>query len=381
MHNLELNSGTILVVDDSRANLQLLSALFHQQGYRVRAFTRGKFALVAAEASAPDLILLDINMPEMDGYELCRRLKEMPKLAAVPVLFLSTLSDPNDKVRAFQAGGVDYVTKQPFHPEEVLARVGAHIRVRRLQQRLEQQNLQLKESYDQLRRLEELRDKLIHMVIHDLRSPMTVVGMSLNMLKEQLADGVDGPSEKECIEMALSSNNVMISMVNQLLDISRLEAKQMPLHRVHAELVAMAKTELDALFPLFLNRHGEVCGMAGLCCECDAPLIRRVLNNLLGNALKFTPDGGSIVIRISLEGGLAHIEVSDTGPGIPSEMHERIFEKFGQVEGEKAALGTGLGLPFCRLAVEAHGGRIGVRSELGKGSIFWFELPLAAPSA
>ena len=121
--------------------------------------------------------------------------------------------------------------------------------------------------------------------------------------------------------------------------------------------------------------------MAGLCCECDAPLIRRVLNNLLGNALKFTPDGGSIVIRISLEGGLAHIEVSDTGPGIPSEMHERIFEKFGQVEGEKAALGTGLGLTFCRLAVEAHGGRIGVRSELGKGSIFWFELPLAAPSA
>jgi len=381
MSQLESSKGTIIVVDDSRANLQLLGTLFRENGYAVRPFTRAKFALMGAANEKPDLFLLDINMPEMDGYEACRRIKEDPALAGIPVIFLSTLSDANDKVRAFESGGVDYVTKQPFHFKEIMARVEAHIKLRRLQDRLQQQNFQLKESYDQLSKLEELRDKLIHMVVHDLRSPLTVIRMSLQMLMEDAQPG-DQSGRMDYLDMAFKSTNALIGMITQLLDISRLEAGQMPLEKTEYPMVELARGALEAVEPIMQGRKVQLLAAEDVTAYCDPTVIRRVLDNLLGNAIKFTPESGTIAIRMLRFEAETRVEVQDSGDGIPPELHAKVFEKFGQISGQKQRLGTGLGLTFCKLAVEAHGGRINVDSQIGQGATFWFTLPhrvVAAP--
>ena len=166
MANHETHPASVLVVDDTIENLRLLSDLLGEHGYEVRAVTNGRQALQAVERDPPDLILLDISMPEMDGYEVCRRLKASERSQDVPVIFLTALTDTADKVRAFEAGGVDYVTK-PFQVEEVLARVKTHVALRRAQ-------ADLADSYARLRALEQLRDDLVHMVVHDMRSPLPV---------------------------------------------------------------------------------------------------------------------------------------------------------------------------------------------------------------
>jgi signal transduction histidine kinase len=170
----------------------------------------------------------------------------------------------------------------------------------------------------------------------------------------------------------------MNRMTTQLLDVSRLEAGQMPLNKTACDLVPIAQAALEAIAPLLGDRHAVLDVREPLTAPCDAVLLRRVLDNLLSNALKFTPPGKEITVSIAREGDAAQLAVTDTGPGIPEEYHQKIFEKFSQIEGEQQSQGTGLGLTFCKLAVEAHGGKIGIDSEVGRGSTFWFTLPLAA---
>jgi len=367
--------ATVMVVDDNVTNLQLLEMLLRMRGYQVQSFTSGRAALAAIASAPPDVILLDIAMPEMDGYEVCRRLKADARLAAIPVIFISALSATKDKIKAFSCGGVDYVTK-PFQIEEVHARVETHHKLRQLQIQLERQNCELQDNYDQLRKLEELRDNLTHMVVHDMRTPLAVVQMSVEMLKTMLT----GLSEQESklLDGALRGAQTMNRMTTQLLDVSRLEAGQMPLSKTACDLGPIARAALEAISPLLGDRHAVLDVREPLAALCDTVLLRRVLDNLLSNALKFTPPGKEITISIAREGDAAQLAVTDTGPGIPEEYHQKIFEKFSQVEGEQQSKGTGLGLTFCKLAVEAHGGKIGVDSEAGRGSTFWFTLPLAA---
>jgi signal transduction histidine kinase len=364
-----------MVVDDNVTNLQLLEMLLRMRGYEVKSFTRGQAALEAAASAPPDVILLDVAMPEMDGYEVCRQLKADPRLAAIPIIFISALSATRDKVKAFACGGVDYVTK-PFQIEEVHARVETHHKLRQFQIQMERQNSELQGNYDQLRKLEGLRDNLTHMVVHDMRSPLAIVQMSLELLKTTLT-GLSDP-ESKLLDGALRGAQVMNRMTTQLLDVSRLEAGQMPLNKTVCDLAPIAQAALEAIAPLLGDRHALLDAREPLTARCDAVLLRRVLDNLLSNALKFTPPGKAITLSIAREGNAAQLAVTDTGSGIPEKYHQKIFEKFSQIEDEQQSKGTGLGLTFCKLAVEAHGGKIGVDSEVGRGSTFWFTLPLAA---
>jgi signal transduction histidine kinase len=364
-----------MVVDDNVTNLQLLEMLLRMRGYQVQTFTRGQAALEAAASAPPDVILLDIAMPEMDGYEVCRRLKADARLAAIPVIFISALSATRDKIKAFSCGGVDYVTK-PFQIEEVHARVETHHKLRQLQIQLERQNGELQDNYNQLRKLEALRDNLTHMVVHDMRSPLAIVQMSVEMLKTMLT-GL-GESETKLLDGALRGAQTMNRMTTQLLDVSRLESGQMPLNKTACELAPFAQAALEAIAPLLGERRAVLDVREPLTALCDAVLLRRVLDNLLSNALKFTPPGKDITVSIAREGDAAQLAVTDTGAGIPEKYHQKIFEKFSQIAGEQQSKGTGLGLTFCKLAVEAHGGQIGVDSEIGRGSTFWFTLPLEA---
>ena len=357
----------IMVVDDTVANLKLLDEMLAKQGYRVRSFPRGRLALAAAARELPDLILLDIQMPEMNGYEVCERFKADPVMGAIPIIFISAQHEPMDKVRAFAVGGVDYVTK-PFQFAEVDARVRTHLELRR-------QKLELEISYQRLQELEQLRDSLAHMVVHDMRSPLFAMMMALDLVKINLPN----PPEKAAKYLQMAENNVsrLTEMVNQLLDISRLEAGRMPLNLAFCNVGSMVQAVMDALLTTAGDRRMSVKAPEPVYATYDQDIISRVLTNLLANALKFTVPNDEVEIAVSRRDKVARISVTDHGPGIPVEFREKIFEKFAQVDGEKRKYGTGLGLTICKLAVEAHGGAIGVESDPEAGNSFWFTLPLA----
>ncbi|MEW5982300.1 MAG: hybrid sensor histidine kinase/response regulator [Acidobacteriota bacterium] len=361
-------SADILVVDDTPANLQVLVGLLKERGYAVRPVTSGPTALRAAMAAPPDLILLDISMPDMDGYAVCRELKRTPLLADIPVVFLSAHTDAADKVSAFAAGGVDYVTK-PFCAEEVVARVQTHLRLRARER-------QLRESYNRLRELEGLRDNLVHMIVHDLRSPLTAILGNVELL-DMKAGGTAHPDVVRVIGELGAAGNQMLRIVNSVLDVGKLEAGRMRLRLTECDVAGIVREALANLAPLVGRRwiHVDEPGATGA--RVDRDLMVRVMQNLLANAMKFTSDGGEIHIAITSSEREVTVKVSDDGPGVPVEFRNRIFDKYGALgsAGSRAMFSTGLGLPFCKMAVEAHGGRIGVDGEVGKGSTFWWTLP------
>lgn len=356
----------ILIVDDTPANLELLAGMLQQRGYEPRPVLSGRRALSAARTDPPDLILLDVRMPEMSGLEVCAELKADAALRDIPVIFITALAETEDKVKAFALGAVDYVTK-PFQLEEVLARVNVHLELRRQQRALEEAN-------GELARLEQRRDSLVHMLVHDLRSPLQAVLGGLELARMDHA-----PQEPEDYMLEVErSVRGLVDMVSCVLDVSRLESEQMPLERTAVDVIALAHATVRKLESLRGRRTIAVEAPAALPpTAADARLLSRILQNLLANALKFTdPRHGVITIRIDAVPDGIRTTVADNGPGIAAEFRERVFDKFKQVEARQQGhvLSSGLGLTFCKLAVEAHGGRIGLESELGQGSAFWFEL-------
>jgi signal transduction histidine kinase len=361
---------SILVVDDVPANLELLSAILRDRGYEPRPVPSGKLALLAAQAEPPDLILLDIRMPEMNGFEICERLKADAVLKGIPVIFVTALTDTEKKVKALSMGAVDYVTK-PFQVEEICARVETHLELYRSKRELQR-------SYDKLRELETLRDNLVHMIVHDMRSPMMVILGNLEMAEmEPLTKNLS-----DCINTASNSAITIVEMIASLLDVSKMEAGQMTLElsaidmRVLVNETFMMVETLRGQRVLNLTSPMKMEMIVG-----DAHLIRRVLQNLIGNALKFTDkEDGIITVGIEIADDNVRVSVEDNGSGILPEYREKVFGKFFQVDKRKKGrtYSTGLGLTFCKLAVEAHGGRIGLESDVGKGCNFWFELPRAS---
>ncbi len=305
----------------------------------------------------------------MNGYEVCERLKADEQLTDIPVIFISALDETMDKVKAFKVGGVDYVTK-PFQFEEVEARVATHLELRR-------QKFLLQESYDRLRELEVLRDDLVHMIVHDMRTPLTAIYGFLQTLEMIEGENLSADG-REFVDTAPASTRQLVEMVSSLLDISKMEAGEMTLNLTQSDLRAIAREALARVAPLKGGRQLTLSGTdEPVMVMADAELIARVFQNLLGNALKFTPDDGRITVSIETSADTIRVLVQDTGPGIPAQHREKIFEKFFQVENRSNTMkySTGFGLTFCKLAVEAHGGRIGVDTEEGSGSTFRFTLP------
>ena len=343
----------ILIVDDTPANVLLLVRMLTERGYNPRPVLNGKLALQAVRTERPDLILLDINMPGMNGYEVCEQLKADTALKDIPVIFISALSETIDKVKAFRVGGVDYVTK-PFQFEEVYARIQTHL---------------------ELHQLEKLRDDLTHMVVHDLRNPLAVLFIFLDILESKEAEKLSA-STRNFITLARHSAEELHAMISSILDVSKIGAGALKLQREPCQLAGFIRDLLATLQALPGNRTVTCAALdPALAVTADVALLRRVLQNLLSNALKYTPADGEVRVIVTPLSSEIRIAITDTGPGIAPENQEQIFEKFGQVADGKNRQGTGLGLTFCKLAVEAHGGHIGVESKLGAGSTFWLTLP------
>lgn len=232
---------------------------------------------------------------------------------------------------------------------------------------------QLDVNFKKLKRLEDLRDQLTHMIVHDLKSPLFAIGGYLDILRSRMADRLSA-DEAECVDESLSLTRKMNEMILSMLDLHRLENNEMPLNRHSCDIAQLVREALDLVGrrkrgPLFATEALPAPALA----YCDPDIIRRVIVNLLDNALKFTPADGRIEVRIEPDRDMTRVSVKDNGSGIPPEFHKKIFQRFAQVETRKYS--TGLGLAFCDMAIRAHGGTIGVESQVGKGATLWFILP------
>mgnify|MGYP001156610738 FL=1 len=372
-----LHQYTVLIVDDAPENIMILSHLL-MPDYTVRAAVSGEKALeIIFSDDPPDLILLDIVMPKINGYEVCKRLKAAGEtVSEIPVIFLSGMTETDDKVKAFEAGGVDYITK-PFALKEVQARIETHLKISSQKRELEKQKQQIEDSYTKLRELELLKDNLTHMIVHDMRTPLMGISGNLELLSFQEESNISARAAKH-INHARESTRELIEMISALLDVSRMEAGEMILNISRCDLIDIMRRIVDTFEGLLGKRYISYdIPVESVEVNCDPHVISRVIQNLLYNAIKVTPEANFIRIGVSATDDVVRVSVTDNGPGIPAEYHEKIFDKFCQIEcrDHKQKYSTGLGLTFCKMAVEAHRGHIGIESEVGKGSMFWFELP------
>jgi two-component system, sensor histidine kinase and response regulator len=416
-------TGDILLVDDRRENLIALEGLLGSLGQRLVRAESGMAALKCLLRQEFAVILLDVQMPDMDGFETAQLIRSRAQSEHTPIIFVTAFNrGEQDVERGYKLGAVDFLFK-PINPEILRSKVAVFVdlykktleirrnaeRMREIEQREHEREMaearrrweterlreeverekaftrQLEENYRRLQELEKLRDDLTHMIVHDLRTPLTSVLSGLRTLA--CMEGL-GPDHCEILEMSLSGGETLLCMINDLLDISKLENGSMKLHVAEhhpADLVSAAMTQVQSL-----SRERGVRLLADLPeglkpVLADGDKVVRALVNLLGNALKFTPRGGTVSVSAYVDGasGCTVFAVKDTGEGIPRDSFERIFEKFGQVDSRKRGrkMSTGLGLTFCKLVTEAHGGRIWVESELGKGSLFQFTIPEKTPEA
>ena len=319
-----------------------------------------------------DTVLLDIMMPKMDGYEVCHRLKSSSKTEHIPILLITALSDRNSRLKGMHAGADEFLSK-PFDSNYLPIRIQNTVRAKRLHDQVE-------ENYHNLKASEELRDGLVHMIVHDLRSPL--FGIHGNLELHELDHGRN-EEEGHFVGAAMRETKRMISMVNDLLDIHRLENHQMPIRRTDCELGQAARDAVETLGAVLTA--GQVTiepTQPQMICPADREIIVRFFANLFTNAAKFSPEGSPINVQIGWVSNDAFlIEILDNGPCIPLGEEATIFEKFGQFPDSKGKQpSSDLGLNFCKLAIEAHGGRIGVDNRMEGGNRFWFILPILGDS-
>lgn len=364
----------LIIVDDNALNLERLKLLLHDQNYDLTTITDGRQALKLASKEYFDLMLLDVIMPGMDGFEVCQKMKTNSKTAQIPVIFLTGQTDPESIQKGFKAGAVDYVAK-PFNKTELIARVKSHIELRRSREELE---IAKQAAEDALK----YKSEFLANMSHEIRTPINgIIGMS-----EFLDNTNLDPKQAEYVRIVRSSANSLLNLINDILDFSKLEAGKIELEKLdfdfyeHIEdtvksMEFKAKEKgLQLTHTIFPDVPRALNG--------DPTRLRQVLLNLISNALKFT-EKGSVNIKVTLlekfdKASLIKIEVIDTGIGINEEGMQRLFKSFSQVDASTTRNygGTGLGLVISKSLSEMMGGKISVESKVNEGSNFWFTIKM-----
>lgn len=366
-----MEKATILVIDDSPTNLKRFLDQLIQVGFKILIAPSGQDALQQLEQIKPDLILLDVLMPGLDGFETCARLKANESTKNIPVIFMTALSDPLDKVKGFEVGGVDYITK-PFQFEEAIARINTHLMIYRLQQQLEEQNNQLKQ-------LNESKDKFLSMIAHDLRSPLS----SLRGLIQFTSQNMQGWSKtkiEEIINLLEHTTDNLYALTENLLTWSRIhvdpgfdfQPQYLHLEKIIAQDVGLFTSAAKQKRITLTNHITEPLEV-----YADANMLDAVFRNLLSNAIKFTRPGGHIDVMATQNERNITISVIDTGIGLSQKNIAKLFridDRYKQL-GTAKEKGTGLGLILCKEFIEKNGGTIGVTSQPNQGSTFFFTLP------
>jgi two-component system sensor histidine kinase/response regulator len=366
------SSVFILIVDDIEQNLQVLGEILTAEGLRFAAAMNGKKALEVVARRRPDLLLLDMMMPDMDGYEVCRQLKANPDTANIPVIFLTAADDKESLVQAFNVGAVDYITK-PFHAAELLSRIYAQLELQKTREALQYANEQLRQS-------NEMKDRLFSLVAHDLRGPFqTFIGTA-----DLLTHYIDRLTKEQLVQMSrrlTETSQNLFTLTDNLLTWARAQMMQNNITAQVADISAIAATCMTLFESQAAEKNLTLINNAtvGTVATVDVELFNTVLRNLLSNAVKFTPSGGSITIEATYNGACITCTVRDTGIGMDEENLAKLFSRDSHsttagTDGEK---GSGLGLLLCKELLERNGGSITVESATGHGTTFCFTLPEA----
>lgn len=416
----------ILVVDDTPDNLRLLSDLLSNNGYKVRNVTNGKMALDAAQLKPPDLILLDIMMPGIDGYEVCRQLKLKKETSQIPIIFLSAKNEVEDKIQGFGLGGVDYITK-PYQPAEVLARVQNQLRISDLQKKLRKQNQQLQQEIhdrvlaeEQLKllnqklekivesrtaqlqtqnkellvlkeklqlKLEEehslsdLKSQLITTISHQFRTPLTIISTSTDLIKRKLIKG-DNTGCDRYFQRINDSVQKITLMLEDTLTLAKASSEDLQFHIIPINLTQLCQSLIQN-WQIPENNSSKLSfvygGKSSDVIKGDPSLIQKMLSHLVANAIGFSPNGGNIVLELTYEAQNAIVRITDEGIGIPPQEQTKVFERFYRASNANSVPGTpgaGLGLAVVQWIVQQHHGTITIESILNKGTTVTLSLPL-----
>lgn len=367
-----LKGCKILIADDDRLNIRILAGILTRDGYVVANADSGEKALQLYPEFKPNLVLLDVMMPGIDGFETCRQLKSLYTDKAAPVIFITAKNDSEDVIAGLAAGGVDYLPK-PFNAKEVLARIRTHLHNQLLV--AEQQML-----VEQLSRANAAKNRFLGMAAHDLRNPLA----SIRGLTEFLRDGVVGPLTTEQLDLVTTirdASQSMLDLVNDLLDVATIESGELKVSIGKHDLVELVAKSVALTNMEAAKKNTRVqlqTNVEHLVIAIDPAKMKQVVDNLLSNAVKYSPPGSTVTAIVARSGGGATLlAVRDQGPGIPADERDKLFKDFGRLSvqptgGEKS---TGLGLAICRKIVEAHHGTIEAENLPDRGCEFRVTLP------
>ena len=380
----------ILLVDDQPDNLRLLSALLSERGYEPRGVINGRMAIKAAKSSQPDLILLDIMMPEMDGYEICEQLKSEPKTREIPVIFVSAKDEAIDKVRAFGLGAVDYIPK-PFHVDEVLARIENHLNLRKLQKQLKEQNAlfqqeimmrqqteqALQKANQELAKTNAELEKFAYVTSHDLQAPLATIVSYAQLLQQKYKSNLDNQAN-EYINYIINGCSRMQNTIEDLLEYSRVGKIQKPFSLV--DVNSIIDTVCSNLQSIIHQNQATIIYHNLPIVIADSSQLLQLFQNLIDNSIKYRrEEPPKIEISVESKENEYLFIVNDNGMGIDSKYFEKIFQIFQRLHNHQEYPGTGIGLAICQKIVELHGGRIWVESQLGEGTTFYFTINSQKP--
>jgi two-component system, sensor histidine kinase and response regulator len=357
------DSINILVVDDNQENLRVVSTFLKEKGYKIALALNGTSALKVLGENKIDLILLDVMMPEMDGFEVCKKIKQIKQLREIPIIFLTARNQTEDLVEGFSIGGVDYINK-PFNREELFIRVKTH--------------LDLGLSKKKILEMNQTRDKLYSIIAHDIRSPLASISGFINALSNKLLNP-DSEDFKRIISNLENTTTHTINLLENLLHWTKLQNNNISvnprlirIYDIIDDCIGLLKANADSKKVSLLNYSSHYIEI-----YADESTMTTVFRNLISNAIKFTREGGTITIGTKKEEDNVVISISDTGIGMPSEIIDKIFVKNEQytTQGTSNEKGSGLGLYLVKDFVERNNGKIAVTSNIGVGTEINVYLP------
>lgn len=360
----------ILLIDDSVQNLRLLGNMLREKNYQIALAQSGKEGLQLAARIQPDLILLDIMMPELDGYEVCKKLKEDSNTRHIPVIFLTAKTSNEDVVNGFQLGGVDYITK-PFNKQELFMRIKTHLELKQARDKISRQA-------ETLRELNATKDKMFSVISHDLRAPLGGIKSMLDLMYEDQQQNRQISSRS--LDSLKNAADQTYNLLENLLFWSRSQRGRLVNDPEKINIYDLIVENLELLQTMSDNKKLEIDNRVDKDASAvgDRNMIKTVLRNLINNAIKFTHEKGRITLDYEVRDGMAEVSVSDTGTGIQKQNLEKILnmKEYYTTFGTRREKGSGLGLNLCIDFIRRNNGELYIDSEYGKGSMFTFTLPL-----
>lgn len=373
-NEVDKHHGNVLVVDDTPLNLRLLSEMLGRHGYTVHTARSGHEALQTIAHTQPEVVLLDIKMPEVDGYEVCRQLKAHEDTQDIPVIFISALNDIEDIVRGFEVGGVDYVTK-PFKFREVLARIENQLTLARQRQQIEDMR---RREIEHFITIDSMKNQFIHMATHDLKNPLALMVMHLGLLREHpsISDDEEAKQHIDGIDIGISK---MRNLVTDMLDLAQIKSGV----ELYFTDVSVSDFLQQCVSSFEIQARDKNITLSiypppdDFTVTIDVKYMDRAITNLISNAIKYTPAGGHVQVSAGFCVDKKYIEVADTGYGIPENDLPHLFDTFYRVKDKQhmQAEGTGLGLAIVKSVADHHQGTVEIETQQNEGTTFRIVFP------